>query len=211
MKNIRKETMIITSCFLGMLTSSCSISLFNDLSLEELQEENEIVTKSIELNEDNYHAWFLRGREYLSEGNAEMALQSFEKAVELKPEYQEATIGMGYAHLRLEDWDEAQVTFEELLQLYPNAPEGIEGLAISLYEQNENDRAKALCIEALDLDNELFRAHQILGQIYYSELDYKNAEYHWRQALLFGAPPADLEPVYQDLRLYLMKYDSEFE
>lgn len=194
----------ITSTLL--LLSGCQVSLFDDLSLKSFNKPNPYIAEAIEHNPDNFHAWFLLGKENLDAGQAEPAILAFGKAKSLKPGFEEARLGIGYCQLQLKKWRSAETEFRELLTLNPKSPEALEGLSLALLELDETVEAKSTAQKALELDSELPRAHAVLGRLAYADLDYKTAEAEWKKALELGFPPQDLEPLYQDLRRMLEKY-----
>lgn len=200
---IRPLLLTVAAAF---LFSGCQFSLLKDLSLDTLDSPNPYITEAIKRNPSNFHAWFLLGKENLESSKGEEALAAFRKAKALKPAFEEASIGIAMSYLQLKRWKSAEDEFRELLTRNPNSPEALEGLAIALLEQKKDDEAKINAERALEIDPALPRAHVVLGRLAYAQLDYKTAERHWREALALGAPPQDLEPLYQDLRRMLVKY-----
>ncbi len=188
--------------------AGCQISLFDDLSLESLNSPNPYIQEAIERNPDNFHAWYLLGKDNLQNGLANEALVAFGKSKELKPAFEEARLGIAYAQLKLERWARAEGEFRELLALNPDSSEGHEGLSLALLKLEKDDEAKISAQRALELDPALPRAHAVLGRIAYGQMDYKTAELHWSEALAQGFTPQDLEPMYQDLRRMLDKYSE---
>ncbi len=191
------------------LLTGCQFSLFENLSLESNKRLNPYLVEALTENEEHFHAWFLLGKEHIKLNQPEAAIDAFKKSKELRPGYEEARLGLGYAYLQIERWKEAEEEFVALLELNSNSPEGLEGLAVAYLERNKKAESRQAAERALSLDQDLPRAHAVLGRLSYAEMDFVKAEEHWKKALEVGFPPQNLEPIYQDLRRMMMKYGTE--
>ncbi len=134
------------------------------------------LTKRSTLNSEAFD-YYLRARGYLyrlSKGNINIAIQLFQKAIELDPRYAAAYAGLGeaYAYLyqnwdRRESWLEKAVESSLKAQLYdPTLSEAFAALAVAYFNKNMFDDALTAGKKAIELDPNNHVAYWILGRIY---------------------------------------------
>ena len=76
--------------------------------------------KAIELDPDNYRAYFWRGRVHIKTNRLKEATADFQKVIDLKPDYGEAYDNLGWIHLKLEEYDRSINYLSRSLELKPN-------------------------------------------------------------------------------------------
>jgi tetratricopeptide (TPR) repeat protein len=76
--------------------------------------------KAIELDPNNYEAYFWRGRVYIKVKRLKEATVDFQMVIKLKPDYAEAYDNLGWLHLQLEEYDESINYLSKSLELKPN-------------------------------------------------------------------------------------------
>jgi tetratricopeptide (TPR) repeat protein len=76
--------------------------------------------KAIELDPDNYRAYFWRGRVYIKTNRLKEATADFQMVIHLKPDYAEAYDNLGWIHLKLEEYDKGIDYLSRSLELKPN-------------------------------------------------------------------------------------------
>jgi len=76
--------------------------------------------KAIELDPDNYQAYFWRGRVYIKVDSLNEAKADFEMVIKLKPGYSEGYNNLGWLHMQLEEYDESIHYLSKSLELKPN-------------------------------------------------------------------------------------------
>ncbi len=64
--------------------------------------------------------WFDRGVEQFETGDFEQAIESFDKAVEFKPDYHEAWLDRGVALFQLERFEEAIASYDKAVEIKPD-------------------------------------------------------------------------------------------
>jgi tetratricopeptide (TPR) repeat protein len=76
--------------------------------------------KAIELDPDNYRAYFWRGRVHIKTNRLKEATADFQMVIDLKPDYAEAYDNLGWIHLKLEEYDKSVKYLSRSLELKPN-------------------------------------------------------------------------------------------
>jgi tetratricopeptide (TPR) repeat protein len=76
--------------------------------------------KAIELDPNNYRAYFWRGRVYIKVKRYREATVDFQMVIKLKPDYAEAYDNLGWLHMQLEEYDESINYLSKSLELKPN-------------------------------------------------------------------------------------------
>ena len=71
------------------------------------QEAEEAFTKAIGYDKSNYEAYYYRGCTKFNQGKFDSAILDFEKAIELRPDYQEAEFSLGRIYFIKNDYDMA--------------------------------------------------------------------------------------------------------
>jgi tetratricopeptide (TPR) repeat protein len=92
------------------------------------------------------------GVHYLYDGQWDMAINEFNEALRLKPDYSEAYYNLGFVHLVQNKLEEAIVYFEKALQLKPNYTEAHDNLGSVFLRLGKFDKAIAHHNEALRLN-----------------------------------------------------------
>jgi serine/threonine protein kinase/cytochrome c-type biogenesis protein CcmH/NrfG len=136
------------------------------------------LTKRSTLNPEAFD-YYLRGRGFLyrtSKNNLNIAIQLFQKAIELDPRYAAAYAGLGeaYAYLyqyieRKDVWLEKAIESSLKAQLYdPTLSEAFAALAVAYFNKKMFEDALTAGHKAIDLDPNNHVAYWILGRIYHN-------------------------------------------
>lgn len=76
--------------------------------------------KAIELDPNNYRAYFWRGRVYIRVKRLKEATVDFQTVIKLRPDYAEAYDNLGWLHMQLEEYDESINYLSKSLELKSN-------------------------------------------------------------------------------------------
>ena len=124
-----------------------------------------------EPTDDDYWAYNLEGTLYLRESDFDDAEKMFQKALELKPDFEVAVMNLGLMNAVREDYEQAEEYFEKAIQLNPNVGlvHALKGLSFALRGDEKNTHVnyeKAVEIDPGDARIYLswFVAHDLLGQ-----------------------------------------------
>ncbi len=118
---------------------------YNDIG--EYDESIWAINKYIELAPDEANPYDSRGDIYAYNGNLPMAIESYEKALEIKPEFSQSLTKLGYMHLLNRDYDSAEKHFRNLCTSSSIARRSVGRRLLSyipLYQGRFSDALKAL-------------------------------------------------------------------
>ncbi len=153
-----------------------STQIVDALMVKLTPKEQVALTKRSTLNAEAFD-YYLRARGFLyrlSKGNTNIAIQLFQKAIELDPRYAAAYAGLGeaYSYLyqywdRKETWLEKAVESSLKAQLYdPTLSEAFAALAVAYFNKKMFDDALTAGQKAIELDPTNHIPYWILGRIY---------------------------------------------
>jgi tetratricopeptide (TPR) repeat protein len=138
------------------------------------QEEKKIASKPTE-NSVAYD-YYLRGRSYARRESLEFALQMYEQAIRLDPNFALAHAGVAYIcgiiyEVREHDpkWvDRGDTACNRAMELDPNLPEALVARARILYSQQKHDEAIDLAHGAIAIKPDCEGVYNILGRAYFA-------------------------------------------
>ena len=117
----------------------------------------------------------IRGACYAGLGQLDIAVQSYEKALSIKPDYAKAHYNLGGALQELEKLHDSAKSYENAIALEPENAQAHNNLAIVLRELDQLEEAEASCRKAIVLDPEYAEAHSCLSIILYANGDLNSA------------------------------------
>ena len=172
------------------------------------QEENVMASKPTE-NAEAYD-FLLRGRNYRRMGNLEFAMQMYERAIQLDPDFALAYAGMAQVCGLLveargsnqEFIDKGICAAERAIALKPELPEALAARARICYAQKQYDEAIRLARKAIEIKPDCDGAYGSLGRALYESDRFKEAAEVSDRAL---AAAGDDYNVYIPYQLALVK------
>ena len=117
----------------------------------------------------------IRGACYAGLGQLDIAVQSYKKALSIKPDYAKAHYNLGGALQELDKLHDSVKSYENSIALEPENAQAHNNLAIVLRELNQLEEAEASCRKAIVLDPEYAEAHSCLSIILYANGDLNSA------------------------------------
>ncbi len=78
--------------------------------------------RAIQINPDNYEAWYKKGRLCWELQRRDEAVTCYERTLELKPDHYEAWRSLGTVLYSLQRYEEAVFSYDRALQIYPHQP-----------------------------------------------------------------------------------------
>lgn len=95
--------------------------------------------------------WNNLGNAYSGEGNYQLAIKAFQRAIELNPTHLGAHHNLGVAYLRMGDFDQAIVWFKKAMAINP-LPQTYNELGLAYFRKGELEEARQAWEKALELD-----------------------------------------------------------
>lgn len=118
---------------------------------------------------------FNQGEVYRSQDLHDEAVASYEKALELKPDYAEAHRGLGDVYGFRKLYDQAITSYKKALDLMPDHAEAHKGLADAYRERKRYAAAIVSYRNALEIKSDYAEAHHDLSAVYRSKGLYQEA------------------------------------
>ncbi|MDH4070998.1 MAG: tetratricopeptide repeat protein, partial [Ignavibacteria bacterium] len=155
-----------------------SKQIVDALMLKLSAKEKVILTRRSTLNAEAFD-FNLKGRDALyrlTKNNVHLAIQLFQKSLELDPRYAVAHAGLGEAYATLYHYFEATDAYLDkaiesslkALMYDPNLSEAYTALGLAYFNKKELDEAVTATQKAIELDPNNFAAYWILGRIYHT-------------------------------------------
>ena len=117
----------------------------------------------------------IRGACYAGLGQLNIAVQSYKKALSIKPDYAKAHYNLGGALQELDKLHDSAKSYKNAIVFEPENAQAYNNLAIVLRELNQLEEAEASCRKAIVLDPEYAEAHSCLSIILYANGDLNSA------------------------------------
>jgi predicted negative regulator of RcsB-dependent stress response len=146
---------------------------------------------------ENARKKFERGMKLLNEKKEPReSIAAFEKATELFPNYSDAFLLLGTAHLQLGEAGPAEESLRKVLTLDPRTTLPHYPLAVLLFSQKRYDEERKLLMDARELDNKNWRWPFELARC-------EAQQAHWEPALQYALASSNLPGVATKVHLLL--------
>jgi tetratricopeptide (TPR) repeat protein len=121
---------------------------------------------------------FNRGREAMASKNLNEAITHFNRAVEIFPEFFEAHVLSGTAHMDLREWQLAEAAFQRALEIRPDNPKVLLALGEALWREKRYEDAERVLLEGLKQEDRNWQGYFTLARL------------HWDKGEVMKAAPA---------------------
>ncbi len=138
---------------------------------------------SLETNPGSHLLNYNLGVEYEHDGESEAAISSYERAIELKPDYVTARLSLANLHIRDNRFPEARQAYRGVLEYSPNHYEAQLNLAAVLLVQGESESGVDILRSLVDNNPNRFEARMNLGAVLLEYGEPAEARVHLETAL----------------------------
>ncbi len=153
-----------------------------------------VVTELIKLEKEPEkwaEAYFWRGIAHYKKSDPDRAIEDFNSALNINPEYAEAYLGRGSAYSQKRDFDRAIKDFDKVLDINPEYAEAYIHRGSAYYEKRDVDRAIEDFDSVLKISPEFAEAYYSRGIAYIKKRDFDRAIEDFDRAL-------DINPEYAE-------------
>ncbi len=140
----------------------------------------------LQQNELNAEAHNNLGLLYQEKGLTGEAIQEFERALFIDPNYVRAYNNLGVTYLGLGRPDQAAAQFRTALKIDPRSVDALVNLALALKASGRPEEARTQLLRALELDSHDAPAHYNLALLYEEVGETARAIQHYRLFLQYG-------------------------
>ncbi len=132
----------------------------------------------------------------------DQAIESYERAIEINPDFTSAYDNLGVVYAKKGRFGEAIQNFEKAITLDPHFPSPHNNLGATYGEQGRYDEALKEFEEALKLDSDFLGVHCNMGLAYYKKGEYEKAGSEFKKV-------SRTDPNYRTARQYLRTLKKE--
>ncbi len=174
----------------------------------------EYFRKAVDLNPDDFWAWFNMGLVYEDREVFEQATRAYKNAVRINPLYAQAQNNLGYSYKERRFYAYAVEHYRKAIELLPDNPGFYYNIGNAYSHQEKIDEAFNAYRKALELDPAFAKAHYNMARMYLRKDMVSEAIEEFRLYLRYGssevfgyvAPRAAVETEIKELETYLEIY-----
>ncbi len=137
------------------------------------KQQEEYLTKLVDLYPDDERARVLAGNFYFGQQNYQKALDHFKTSTEINPDYSPSYNMLGYSQKNLGEFAAAEKSFKKYIELIPDDPNPYDYYAKLLMKLGRYEESITQYNKALSLDSTFFASHMGVSNnyIYMGEFD----------------------------------------
>lgn len=110
--------------------------------------------------------FYKTGREQFNLGNITGAIQAYQQALEIEPDYADVHLSLGHAYLRMQKSQEAIKAFKEATRINPEMDEAYYGLGLEYFRAGKMKEAAQAFKKAVTVRPNMAKAHYGLALAY---------------------------------------------
>ncbi len=174
----------------------------------------EYLRKAVDLEPDDFWAWFTMGLIYEDQEVFDQATRAYKNAVRINPLYAQAQNNLGYSYKERRFYAYAVEHYRKAIELLPDNPGFYYNIGNAYSHQEKIDEAFNAYRKALELDPAFAKAHYNMARMYLRKDRVREAIEEFRLYLRFGnsevfgyvAPRTAVETEIRELETYLERY-----
>ena len=178
-KGLKKhpQTLLIVSGLLLVLFSLRTIVRNRDW-----QNQKSLWLATTKVSATSSSPWNSLGDVYSREGNYQLAIRAFQRAIQLNPTHVGAYHNLGLAYLRIGDFDQAIVWFKKATVIYP-LPESFNDMGVAYFQKGDFEKAEEQFRKMIELDPSNPVGYNFLGILFFKQNKREEARQVWQKAL----------------------------
>lgn len=157
--------------------------------------------KAIELG-GTYYSWFEKAKEFYLNDNIDKAIEYYKRAIDFKPDRQEAYFNLGLAYSKNNYVDNAIVCYEKVIKIKPDKHEAYFNLGLAYLKKGDFQKSIEFFLKSIEIKPDKYKAYFNLGVVYSKIEDLDAAINFYNKAL-------EIEPNYHAAYLNLGKCYSD--
>jgi tetratricopeptide (TPR) repeat protein len=154
------------------------------------EKKNRLLRELTEKYPQEKHAHLELGQYYRNHNRNSEAVQEFEKAIALDPNFGPAFNELGYAYAETGEFGKAETAFKRYIAVNPGDPNPIDSLAELYVHMGQLDKAEARYREALEARPDFTGSCRGLAYIYALKENYQESS-RWQSEFLAKAAPTE--------------------
>lgn len=138
--------------------------------------------KSISLG-GTYKSFLEKGNNYVVNGDYEVAIGYYNKAIELSPNFFEGYRRIAIAYMNVNKYDKALECYQKVIELNPDFPEIYNNVGNTYMKKNEYYKAIEYYKKAIEKKNDYYEAFKNIGLAYKNLKNYDEAIKYYKKAI----------------------------
>lgn len=178
-KGLKKhpQTLLIVSGLLLVLFSLRTIVRNRDW-----QNQKSLWLATTKVSATSSSPWNSLGDVYCREGNYQLGIRAFLRAIQLNPTYVNAYHNLGLAYLKMGDFDQAIVWFKRATAIYP-FPQSFNDMGVAYLQKGDFEKAEEQFRKMIELDPNNPIGYNSLGVLFFKQNKPEEARQAWQKAL----------------------------
>lgn len=181
---LSKKQLIKTTYILAVVILALSAATYTRNIV--WQDDVRLWSDSVSKNPRNFRAYKYLGRGLYFKKRYPEAIESYKKAIQIKPTFQEVHNDIGVAYFAQGKWAEAAPYFKKAAELDPTDARTFNNLGSALFASGNPAEAIIQYRKALEIDPRNTDALKNLAAVYYQEKQYDLAVHYGQQAHKLG-------------------------
>jgi len=161
-----------------------------------------------ESGEEEYFKFFRRGLEFTAKRLDDLALDCFNKAIELGPNKTIILLHKAYILYKLEKYDLLIDCANQILQILPSNNIALELKGLALYNSQNYNEALQSFSELLSVDKKNFLALRFSALIYYSQQNWKETLSYLKKCYLYPIPN-EIQTLIDECKQNIKRYKNQ--
>ncbi|TAL26042.1 MAG: tetratricopeptide repeat protein, partial [Nitrospirae bacterium] len=178
------STTVVTGSFQNIFTlqDDVSFSLAKNLNIDIGEDIKKEIKGSAPSNITAYE-YYSKGYAQWTQGDLDKALEYYQKAVSIDPNYENALFELGYINNEKGEYRKAIEYYNKVAVLNPRAKDALNNLGLAYSQLNDIPNAEKWYKKSLELDPNNPLSLNGLGLVMWKDKRYKDAEYWYKKAI----------------------------